>query len=193
MPFRLKNTRATYQRAMQREFDNMLHKNVECYVDDRVVKSHNKANHPQDLRTVFERLRQYQLKMNPLKCVVGVSSGKFLGFVVWRHGIEIEQAKIDAITTLPEPRKTHELKSLQGKLAYLHRFVSNLAGMSTFQEINEEGHSVPMGCRMFCGIPERQGIFDEPSSTSRTHIRETPHTLCGSTRTIHRSAIGARE
>jgi len=39
MPFELKNTGATYQRAMQTIFDDMLHRKVECYVDDLVVKS----------------------------------------------------------------------------------------------------------------------------------------------------------
>ncbi|GAA0148075.1 hypothetical protein LIER_07615 [Lithospermum erythrorhizon] len=123
MPFGLKNVGATYQRAMQKVLDDMLHKNIECYVDDL-----KKTDYPQDLRTVFERLRLYQLKMNPLKCAFGVASGKFMGFMVRRHGIEIEQVKIDAITTLPEPHNIHELKSLQEKLAYLHRFISNLAG-----------------------------------------------------------------
>ncbi|KAL0297871.1 UNVERIFIED_CONTAM: hypothetical protein Sangu_3175700 [Sesamum angustifolium] len=45
-----------------------------------------------------------------------------------RRGIEIKQAKIDAILRMPEPRNIHELKSLQGKLAYLRRFIANLAG-----------------------------------------------------------------
>ncbi|GAA0146007.1 hypothetical protein LIER_06058 [Lithospermum erythrorhizon] len=62
MPFELKNAGATYQRAMQKIFDDMLHKNVECYVDNLVVKSLKRENHPQDLRVVFERLRRYQLK-----------------------------------------------------------------------------------------------------------------------------------
>ncbi|XP_051145218.1 uncharacterized protein LOC127261085 [Andrographis paniculata] len=62
MPFGLKNAGATYQRAMQKIFDDMLHKNVECYVDDLVVKSKRKEDHLQDLRKVFERLRRYQLK-----------------------------------------------------------------------------------------------------------------------------------
>ncbi|KAL0340427.1 UNVERIFIED_CONTAM: hypothetical protein Sradi_4559500, partial [Sesamum radiatum] len=66
--------------------------------------------------------------MNPSKCAFGVTSGKFLGFIVRQRGIEIEQAKIDAILRMPEPRNIHELKSLQGKLAYLRRFISNLAG-----------------------------------------------------------------
>ncbi|GAA0153613.1 hypothetical protein LIER_11811 [Lithospermum erythrorhizon] len=82
MLFGVKNVGATYQRAMQKIFDDMLHKNVECYVDDLVVKSLKIENHPQDRRVVFERLRRYQLKMNPLKCAFGVTSEKFLGFVV---------------------------------------------------------------------------------------------------------------
>ncbi|XP_075674961.1 uncharacterized protein LOC142644177 [Castanea sativa] len=84
MPFRLKNAGATYQRGMQRIFDDLLHMNVECYVDDLVVKSKKRIEHLQDLRQVFERLRRYQLKMNPMKCAFGVTSGKFLGFIV-RH------------------------------------------------------------------------------------------------------------
>ncbi|KAL0455603.1 UNVERIFIED_CONTAM: Polyprotein P3 [Sesamum latifolium] len=119
MPFGLKNTGATYQRAMQRIFDDMLHKNVKCYVDDLVVKSKKREDHLYDLRKVFERLRRYQLKMNPSKCAFGVTSKKFLGFIVRQRGIEIEQAKIDAILKMPEHRNIHELKSLQGKLAYL--------------------------------------------------------------------------
>ncbi|KAK4383797.1 hypothetical protein Sango_2742600 [Sesamum angolense] len=115
---------------MQKIFDDMLHKNVECYVDDLVVKSKKQENHFHDLRKVFERLRRYQLKMNPSKCAFGVTSGKFLGFIVHQQGIEIEQAKIDAILRMPEPQNIHKLKSLQGKLAYLWRFISNLASRS---------------------------------------------------------------
>ncbi|KAL0459067.1 UNVERIFIED_CONTAM: hypothetical protein Slati_0533900 [Sesamum latifolium] len=64
--------------------------------------------------------------MNP-KCAFGVTSEKFLEFIVRQRGIEIEEAKIDAILRMPKPRNIHELKSLQGKLAYLRRFISNLA------------------------------------------------------------------
>ncbi|KAM1220144.1 hypothetical protein TB2_047050 [Malus domestica] len=56
MPFGLKNAEATYQHAMQKIFNDMLHKNVECYVDDVVVKIKKRSNHLKDLRIVFERL-----------------------------------------------------------------------------------------------------------------------------------------
>ncbi|KAL0294350.1 UNVERIFIED_CONTAM: hypothetical protein Sangu_3220800, partial [Sesamum angustifolium] len=87
-----------------------------------------REDHFHDLRKVFEHLRRYQLKMNPSKCAFGVTSGKFPGFIVFQRGIAIEQAKIDAVLRMLEPRNIHELKSLQGKLAYLWRFISNLAG-----------------------------------------------------------------
>ena len=93
--------------------------------------------HLQDLRQVFEQLRRYQLKMNPMKCTFGVTSGKFLGFIVRHKGIEIDSSKIDAIQKMLEPRNIHDLKSLQGKLAYIRRFISNLVG-----------HCQPFSCLM---------------------------------------------
>ncbi|KAM2625241.1 hypothetical protein TB1_032124 [Malus domestica] len=66
--------------------------------------------------------------MNLLKCIFGVTSGKFLGFIVKHRGIEVDQSKIKAIQSMPELRNLHELKSLQGRLAFIRRFISNLAG-----------------------------------------------------------------
>ncbi|XP_074299136.1 uncharacterized protein LOC141630170 [Silene latifolia] len=127
MPFGLKNAGATYQRAMQKIFDDMLHKIIECYVDDVVVKSMKIEDHIKDLRAVFERLRECQLKMNPLKCAFGVTSGKFLGFVDRHRGIEIDQTKIKAINEMPEPKTLKELCGLQVRLAYIRSIKKYLA------------------------------------------------------------------
>ncbi len=64
MPFGLKNARATYQRAMVTLFHDMMHKEVEVYVDDMIIKSRERESHVQVLRKVFERLKKYQLKLN---------------------------------------------------------------------------------------------------------------------------------
>jgi len=66
--------------------------------------------------------------MNPLKCAFGVTSGKFLRFFVWHQGIEIYQAKVKAIQDMPEHKNLKELCGLQGRLAYIRRFISNLVG-----------------------------------------------------------------
>ncbi len=76
MPFGLKNVGATYQRAMVTLFHDMMHKEVEVYVDDMIIKSREGESHVQMLRKEFERLRKYQLKLNPTKCVFGARSGK---------------------------------------------------------------------------------------------------------------------
>jgi hypothetical protein len=82
MTFGLKNAGATYQRAMNMIFHDLLGITVEVYIDDIVVKSASLNSHLADLRLAFEKMRRYGLKMNPLKCAFGVSVGKFLGFIV---------------------------------------------------------------------------------------------------------------
>ncbi|XP_020681914.1 uncharacterized protein LOC110099169 [Dendrobium catenatum] len=126
MSFGLKNAGATYQRAMTHIFDDLIHQKVECYVKDLVVKSMDQRNHLEDLRIVFERIRKFDLKMNPLKCAFGVSSSKFLGYVIHHRGIETDPNKIKAITEMPPPRNLRQLCSLQGQLAFIQRFISNL-------------------------------------------------------------------
>jgi hypothetical protein len=87
MTFGLKNVGATYQRAMNLNFHDLLGIIVEVCIDDIVVKSAGDNSHLADLRLAFEKMRQYKLKINPLKCAFGVSTGKFLGFIVHEKGI----------------------------------------------------------------------------------------------------------
>lgn len=79
MPFGLKNAGATYQRAMTALFHDMIHKEIEVYVDDIIIKSKEEEDHLHHLKKLFDRLRKYNLKLNPAKCAFGVSSGKLLG------------------------------------------------------------------------------------------------------------------
>jgi hypothetical protein len=97
MTFGLKNAGATYQRAINLIFHDLLGIILEIYIDDVVVKSDILNNHLADLHLALERMRQYGLKMNPLKCVFGVSAGKFLGFIVHEHGMKIDPTKIESI------------------------------------------------------------------------------------------------
>ncbi|CAL8162369.1 unnamed protein product [Prunus armeniaca] len=92
MPFGLKNAGATYQRAMNLIFHDLIGRTVEVYIDDVVVKSPSKADHV-GLRQAFNRMRACGLKMNPKKCAFGVTIGNFLGFLVHQRGIEVDKNK----------------------------------------------------------------------------------------------------
>uniref|UniRef100_A0A2N9F5Z7 Uncharacterized protein n=1 Tax=Fagus sylvatica TaxID=28930 RepID=A0A2N9F5Z7_FAGSY len=124
MPFGLKNAGATYQRLMNKMFHNQIGRNVEVYVDDMLVKTKDEENHLEDLKETFETLRRYRMKLNPSKCVFGVSSGKFLGFMVSQRGIEANLDKIKAVLEMTPPRTIKEVQSLTGRVAALNRFVS---------------------------------------------------------------------
>ena len=105
-------------------FAHQLGRNVQVYVDDMLVKSVRENDHLSDLRETFDTLRSYNMKLNPSKCVFGVTAGKFLGFMVSQRGIEVNPEKMRAIMELEPPKTVKAVQSLNGKVAALNKFVS---------------------------------------------------------------------
>jgi hypothetical protein len=124
MPFSLKNAGATYQRLMNKMFRDQIGRNVEVYVDDMLVKSIRTASHIADLREPFETLRSQKMKLNSAKCAFGVSSGKFLGFMVSQRGIEANPEKVNEVLGMQSPQTTKQLQQLTGRITALNWFIS---------------------------------------------------------------------
>ena len=78
-------------------------------MDDMLVKSKEELVHLDDLKETFATLKQYQMRLNPSKCVFGVVSGKFLGFMVSQRGIEANLEKVQAIINMTSPRTVKEV------------------------------------------------------------------------------------
>ncbi|EOY10468.1 Uncharacterized protein TCM_025829 [Theobroma cacao] len=89
-----KNAGATYQQAMVTFFHDMMHREVEVYVDDMIVKARKIEDHTTNLKRLFKRLREFQLRLNPAKCIFGVTSKKLLGFVINKRGTEVDPDKL---------------------------------------------------------------------------------------------------
>jgi hypothetical protein len=123
MSFGLKNAGATYQCAIQMCFADQLHRNVEAYVDDVVIKTRDSDDLIADLEETFSSLRRFRWKLNPTKYVFGVHSEKLLGFIVSNWGIEANPVKITAITDMGAPAT---IKELTGCMTALNRFISRL-------------------------------------------------------------------
>ncbi|PKI75958.1 hypothetical protein CRG98_003616 [Punica granatum] len=133
MPFGLKNARATYQRAMVTLFHDMMHKEVEIYVDDMIAKSKEGEDHLVNLKRLFDRLKEYKLRLNPAKCTFGARSGKLLGFVVRERGIKVDPDKVKVIKELPPLSSVRETLRrlaihyfLSGEILYHRSFDSTL-------------------------------------------------------------------
>ncbi|KAI5333080.1 hypothetical protein L3X38_023210 [Prunus dulcis] len=124
MHFRLKNAGATYQRLVNKIFNEHIGKTMEVYVDDMLVKAPKRADHIENLAESFSMLRQYCMKLNPSKCTFGVSSDRFLGYLVTQRGIEAHPRQIKAILEMKLPSTVKEIQSLTGRAAALNRFLS---------------------------------------------------------------------
>ncbi|CAA0811070.1 Unknown protein, partial [Striga hermonthica] len=130
MPFGLKNAGATYQRLVDKIFKEQLGRNMEVYVDDMLVKSKEELDHVRDLKETFLTLRRYDMKLNLAKCSFGVRSGKFLGYLVTKRGIEVNPEKVRAVMEMKSPTNVKEVQSLAGRIAGLSRFISKVAEKS---------------------------------------------------------------
>jgi hypothetical protein len=100
MPYGLKNALPTFVCAMHKTFSDLIRDSVEVYVDDIVAKIKSRVSLSDNLALVFNRLRSTRMKLNPDKCVFGVTAGKLLGFLVSYRGIEANLEKIKIIEAM---------------------------------------------------------------------------------------------
>ncbi|GBO30384.1 Retrovirus-related Pol polyprotein from transposon 17.6 [Araneus ventricosus] len=125
MPFGLRNAGQTFQRYIHQVLSNLGF----CvpYFDDVLIASNNSEEHKQHLKQVFERLSQHGLKLNPLKCVLGKPSVKFLGCLITSEGVKPLPEKVQAISQFPKPQNIAELKRFLAMLNFYRRFLPNAA------------------------------------------------------------------
>jgi hypothetical protein len=141
MTFGLKNAGATYQRAMNYIFHELIGKIVEIDIDDVVIKSLNHESHLDDVRKTLECTRKHGLKMNANKCAFGVSAGEFLGLLVHEGGIEVGKKSIKAIDEVVPLANLKELQSLLGKINIVRRFKFVTKGVAFLSTVEDQERS----------------------------------------------------
>ena len=120
-------------------FEPQLGKNIEVYIDDVVVKSKLEYEYVNDLKNIFEILRRHKLRLNASKCSFRVGLGKFWGYMVTHHRIEVNLDQITAINNVLPPWNPIGVQKLTGMIATLNRFISQLANKCRpfFQLLNK--------------------------------------------------------
>ena len=107
-------------------FLDMIHHDIEVYIDDMIARSPTKEEHLDHLQKLFERLKKYKLRLNLNNPTFGVRPSKLLGFVVINKGIEVDPAKVKAIQEMPTPCTEKEVMGLLHHLNYISMFISHL-------------------------------------------------------------------
>lgn len=125
MTFGLCNAAQTFQRFL----DCVLRGLSFCYafLDDVIVASESKEEHEEHLRQIFQRFKDYGVRINPSKCVFGASEVQYLGYLVTTQGIKPLTDKVDAIRNLKKPETVAELRRYLGMLNFYRRFLRDAA------------------------------------------------------------------
>jgi len=103
MSFGLLNASATFQRAMDFSFKELIGKIIEIYHNDLTVFSREISDHISHLRQVFIRCWKYGISLNPAKSIFGVDEGKLLGHIIFKDGVKVDPERVEAIKKVPMP------------------------------------------------------------------------------------------
>ncbi|KAK3515007.1 hypothetical protein QTP70_003244 [Hemibagrus guttatus] len=114
MPYGLTNAPAVFQSLINKVFKDVLNKYVIAYIDNILIYSSSLTGHIQHVRTMLTRLLNLHLYVKAEKCEFHRSSITFLGYVISRHGVEMDQAKVLAVTGWPKPDTIKELQCFLG-------------------------------------------------------------------------------
>lgn len=127
MPFGLCNAPATFQREMNRIFFNLLGKCLFVYIDDLIVFSNSLEQHINDLKEVFQIVKENKLKLNLGKCNFFQSKVEILGHELSTKGISPMNKKVEVINNWLPPSNITEVRSFLGAIGYYRKFIANFA------------------------------------------------------------------
>lgn len=127
MPFGLTNAPASFQRLMEKVLVNLSPHKCLCYLDDIIILGRTFEEALANLRDVFQRLREANLKLKPKKCSLFQTKVTYLGHVVSENGISCDPSKIEAVKNWPTPNSKTEVRSILGLLGYYRKFIPDFA------------------------------------------------------------------
>jgi hypothetical protein len=127
MPEGLRNAGLTFCRMVKAALKDQVGRNVLSYVDDIMVASRKKDTCISDLAETFANMHEAWLKLNPEKCIFGITRGKVLGgCLVSTKGTKENPDKIRGISQMQAPSTRKDVQKLTGRIAALNRFIAKL-------------------------------------------------------------------
>ena len=133
MPFGLRNAAQTCQRFVDQVIRGLDF--VYAYIDDFLIASENETEHEEHLRILFERLKEYGIVINPVKCVFGVKEINFLGYTINRDGMKPSAERVEVIINFMKPATIKLLRKFLGMVNFYRRFIPGVANL--MQPLND--------------------------------------------------------
>ena len=99
------------------------------YMDDILISSYTETEHLDHIAPVFERFRQYKMRLKWSKCEFLRNKIHFLGHVINYEGIRPLPEKNKEISKIKVPSNTNEVHTLLGVLNYYCRFIPSFSDL----------------------------------------------------------------
>lgn len=164
MAFGLCNAPATFQRAMNQVLEGLTWRTVLAYIDDIVVLGDSFDSHLANLRQVFQRFRDYNLKLKPRKCHLFQLQVNFLGRVISSEGIQVDPAKVERIIEWPTPSSAKEVASFLGLVNYHRDHIASYAHLAAplYQLMKQDAEFIWTGEHTIAFSILKQAIASAP-------------------------------
>jgi hypothetical protein len=130
MPFGLTNARSIFMRLMNHVLRAFIGRFVVVYFDDILIYSKNLEEHVMHLKSVLKILRKERLFANLKKCTFCMDKLVFLGFVVSKRGIEVDEEKVKAIQEWPTPTTISQVRSFHVLASFYKRFMHDFSSLA---------------------------------------------------------------
>ncbi|TYK26105.1 F15O4.13 [Cucumis melo var. makuwa] len=131
MPFGLTNAPSTFMRLMNHVLKEYIGKFVVVYFDDILVYSKGLNDHILHVKTILLKLREEKLYANFKKCSFCLEQIHFLGFIVGKDGVKVDEEKVKAIREWPTPTNASEVRSFHGLASFYRRFIKDFSSIAS--------------------------------------------------------------
>lgn len=130
LPFGLNISPNSFQRMMQIALSGLPPECAFLYIDDIIVVGCSVNHHLSNLEKVFEKLRFYNLKLNPSKCNFFKNEVTYLGHHISEAGIQPDKSKYSVIQNYPKPTNVDDVRRFVAFCNYYRRFIKNFANIA---------------------------------------------------------------
>ncbi|KAL0177702.1 hypothetical protein M9458_026596, partial [Cirrhinus mrigala] len=131
MSYGLVNAPSVFQNFIHEVLREFLHRFVIVYIDDILIYSRSEAEHRHHVAEVLQKLREHQLYLKAEKCSFHQPSIHFLGYIIDRHGVRMDEGKVEAVISWPEPKTIKELQRFLGFANFYRRFIKGYSQISS--------------------------------------------------------------
>ena len=128
LPYRVKPASEIFQRVIENALTNIS--NTAVKIDDILISGRDDSEHLQNIEKVFQVLKDLGVTVNKKKCTFFAKEIEYVGFILDKNGVHVNQNKVKAINELAEPKDLKQLQIFLGSINYYFKFIPNMADIA---------------------------------------------------------------